>query len=299
MDTKTIPFVSIIMPTYNHASFLSKALKSVVDQTYKNWEVIIIDNHSTDETDKVINKFNDPRIKYLKIINNGVLVKSRNLDINAAKGEWIAFLDSDDWWNEDKLEICLNEINKNTDFIYHDLEVVHKSKTFFRKKIYKGRQLKKPIFNDLLIGAITAGNAIGQSSAMMRKSILIKIGGLDENKNLVGSEDYNTWLRIAEITDQFKYVKKNLGYILIHDSNVSNKDMSVPQRHAVINFMKLFNSQQKISLEVKLRYMSGSYDYLNNNHLKAKNDFLFVLRNGPAHLKLKSLIKIILMMLKK
>lgn len=298
MDNKFTPLVSIVMPTYNHADFLGKALKSVIDQTYKNWEVIIIDNHSTDETSTVINKFDDTRIKCLKIDNNGVLAKSRNLGINAAKGEWIAFLDSDDWWTEDKLEICFDEIDENTDFVYHDLEVVNQSKTSLKKKIYKGRQLKKPILKNLLIGAITEGNAIGQSSAMMRKNILTKIGGLDENKNLVGSEDYNTWLRIAEITDQFKYVKKKLGYILIHENNVSNKDMSIPQRYAVINFMKLFNSQQKINLEVKLRYMSASYNYLNNNHSKAKKDFLFVLKNGLIHLKFRSLIKIILMIFK-
>ena len=74
--------------------------------------------------------------------------------------------------------------------------------------------------------------------------------------------------------------------------------MSIPQRYAVINFMKLFNSQQKINLEVKLRYMSASYNYLNNNHLKAKKDFLFVLKNGLIHLKFRSLIKIILMIFK-
>lgn len=299
MNTKYTPLVSIIMPTYNHANFLGKALKSVLDQTYENWEIIIIDNHSTDRTVEVINKFDDARIKYLTIINNGILAKSRNLGIKTAKGEWIAFLDSDDWWTEDKLETCFNEINESVDLIYHDLEVINKSKSFLRKKKYKGRQLKKPILIDLLIGAITDGNAIGQSSVLVRKNLFIKIGGINENINLVGSEDYNTWLRIAQITDQFKYVKKKLGYILIHDTNVSNKDMSIPQRQAVVDFMRLLNPQQKIDLEVKLKYISGSYNYLYKNHDKAKKDFIFVIRNGHFHLKLRSLLKIILMMLSK
>ena len=293
-----MPYVSIIMPTYNHANFLGKALRSVINQTYRNWEVIIIDNHSTDQTIAVINSFNDPRIKYLKIFNDGILAKSRNLGVKAAKGEWIAFLDSDDWWTEDKLETCFKEINKSVDFIYHDLEVKNKSKFYFRKKKFKGRQLKKPILNDLLIGSIRYGNAIGQSSVMLRKNLLIQIGGMSENKNLVGAEDYNTWLRIAKITDQFKYIKKKLGYILIHESNVSKKDMSVPQRQAVVDFMKLFNSQQKIDFEVKLKYISGSYNYSNNSCDKAKKDFIFVIRNGFFHLKLRSILKIILMFFK-
>ena len=93
MNSKLIPIVSIIIPTYNHAKFISKALQSIIDQTFKKWEAIIIDNNSTDDTDKILKKFSDNRIKCLKINNNGVIAKSRNLGIKSAKGEWIAFLD--------------------------------------------------------------------------------------------------------------------------------------------------------------------------------------------------------------
>ena len=134
MNNNIIPTVSIVIPTYNHSKFISKALDSVINQTYKNWEAIIIDNNSTDNTDKVINRYIDPRIKHLKIDNDGVIAKSRNLGINEAKAEWIAFLDSDDWWTKDKLEVCLSKIDKNIDFIYHAHEYVEKSKFFFKKK---------------------------------------------------------------------------------------------------------------------------------------------------------------------
>ena len=299
MNTSSIPVISIVIPTYNHAKFISKALESVIDQTYKNWEAIIIDNNSTDDTDKVINQYDDPRIKYLKINNNGVIAKSRNLGIKEAKGEWIAFLDSDDWWTKDKLEVCFSKIGKNVDFIHHAFEYVFKSKSFFRKKIIKGREFKKPILNDLLIGSITKGSQISNSSVIVRKNILLKIGYLNENKILVGADDYDTWLRIAQITDQFLYINKKLGYYLFHDSNTQKKrDMSIPQRLAVKDFLHLFNKQQKLNLEIKLRYISGSYNYLNNYHEKAKNDFIFVIRNGVINLKLRSLLMVILMMIK-
>ncbi len=97
-DTGTGTLVSVVIPTYNHARFLGRALQSVMDQTYKNWEVIIIDNHSQDNTDEIVEAFKDPRITLLKIHNNGVIAASRNMGIRAAKGEWIAFLDSDDHW---------------------------------------------------------------------------------------------------------------------------------------------------------------------------------------------------------
>jgi len=299
LNTSFIPIVSIVIPTYNHAKFIGKALESVIDQTYKNWEAIVIDNNSTDDTDKVINQYNDPRIKYLKINNDGVIAKSRNQGIREAKGEWIAFLDSDDWWTKDKLEVCLSETDKNVDFIYHAHEYVYKSKSFFKKKIIKGRELKKPILNDLLIGSITKGSQISNSSVIVRKNILLKIGYLNENKILVGADDYDTWLRIAQITDQFLYINKKLGYYLFHDSNTQKKrDMSIPQKLAVKDFLHLFNKQQKLNLEIKLRYISGRYNYLNNNHEKAKNDFIFVIRNGVINLKLRSLLMVILMMIK-
>lgn len=299
MNINSSPLISIVIPTYNHAKFLSKALKSVIDQTYKNWEAIIIDNQSIDETYQVIKKYNHPKINYVKISNNGVISKSRNLGIKISKGEWIAFLDSDDWWTEDKLEVCVNKINKDVDLIYHSYEFVNKkSKLFFTKKIIKGRQLKKPILNDLLISNAKKGNPICNSSVIIRKNIINKIGGLNENKNLVGSDDYYTWLQVAKITDQFLFIKKKLCYYLVHESNVSKKDMSIPQRLAIKNFMHLFNQKQKKDLEVKLRYMSGSYNYLNKNHKKSKEEFIFVLKNGDINLKLRSLLKLILLILK-
>ena len=293
------PLISIVIPTYNHAKFIGKALKSVLDQTYKNWEAIVIDNHSTDQTKQILDNYTDPRIKYFKINNNGIIAKSRNLGIKKATGEWIAFLDSDDWWTEDKLEICFNNINNNIDFIYHDLEIINnQSNSFFKGKKYKGRALNKPILLDLLIGGIAEGNAIGNSSVIVRKNLLIKIGGISENVNLVASEDYNTWLRIAQITDKFKYLKKKLGYYLIHNASAQKRDLSIPHRQAVIEFIELFNNQQKLNFEIKLKYMSGNYNTLKKNYINAKKDFIFVFKHGDINFKVRSLLKIIIIMFK-
>lgn len=287
------------MPTYNHDKFIKKALDSVISQTFQNWEVIVIDNHSTDKTDKILNNYDDLRIIKLKINNNGIIAKSRNLGIEVARGEWIAFLDSDDWWTKDKLEICYNNIDENIDFIYHDLEIKdNKSHFTFKKKHLKGRELKKPILKNLLYGLIEEGNAIGNSSVVVRKNILSKIGGISENKNLVASEDYNTWLRIAQMTDKFKYIKKKLGFYLVNETSAQKKDLSIPHKEAVNDFLNLFNNKQKLNFDVKLKYMSASYNSQNNNFVKAKKDFMFVLKNGSFNLRLRSLLKIIIIMFK-
>lgn len=96
--------VSIIMPSYNTASFISKTIESVLNQTYKNWELLIVDDCSTDDTDEIVSKYNDKRIVYLKNEKNSGAAISRNRALRNAKGKWIAFLDSDDLWHPTKLE---------------------------------------------------------------------------------------------------------------------------------------------------------------------------------------------------
>ncbi|EDZ59696.1 glycosyltransferase [Candidatus Pelagibacter sp. HTCC7211] len=282
------PLVSIIIPTFNHADYLNKALQSVLHQTYTNWEAIVIDNHSTDDTGKVIARFNDHRIKYLKIQNYGVIAKSRNIGIKSAKGDWVAFLDSDDSWTSDKLKTCIENINNQIDLIYHDLEVTSDRQIFFKGKINKSRQLKKPILIDLLVN----GNVISNSSVIVRKKVLTKIGLIEENKDLIAAEDYNTWLKISKFTDQFLYIPKKLGYYYIHHEGVSRRNMSMPTQKATQDFLCILNNKQKKKLEANIKYISGRFNYLNFNYKQAKKDLVFVLRYSSFKLRLKSLIMI-------
>ena len=100
--------VSIIMPSYNTSEYISESIESVVKQTYSNWELIIVDDCSTDNTDAVVGEYlDDSRIRYLKNEKNSGAAFSRNRALREAKGRWIAFLDSDDIWSENKLEKCL------------------------------------------------------------------------------------------------------------------------------------------------------------------------------------------------
>ena len=106
--------VSIIMPSYNTASFIAESIQSVLDQSYKDWELIIVDDCSPDDTDEVVKPYlSDERIKYLKNEKNSGAAVSRNRALRAAKGKWIAFLDSDDLWMPDKLKKQVSFMEKN------------------------------------------------------------------------------------------------------------------------------------------------------------------------------------------
>lgn len=104
--------VSVIMPSWNTGMYIAESIRSVIDQTYENWELIIVDDCSTDDTDEIVGTFTDKRIKYLKNEKNSGAALTRNRALREAKGEWIAFLDSDDLWKPEKIEHQL-EFMKN------------------------------------------------------------------------------------------------------------------------------------------------------------------------------------------
>ena len=294
MNLLKTPLVSVVIPTYNHAHFLERALQSVLDQTYTNWEAIVIDNHSTDNTDKIVQSFADPRISLLKINNNGVIAASRNVGIVAAKGEWVAFLDSDDWWVSCKLYECLKNQNDKVDFFYHDLKLIRESSSFFQMRIKKSRQLNKPILIDLLV----EGNIISNSSVIVRKSLLDKINGIDESNDMIGCEDYNTWLRLAQITDAFYYVPETLGSYMLHSSGISRKDMSIPKQYAIAPFIQLLNARRKLMVESRLRYMKARFSFLDNDFFGIKKDLLFCLVHGNIKIKTKAIFMLISIFIK-
>ena len=295
MNTSSIPIISVIIPTYNHANYLGRALQSVLDQTYTNWEAIIIDNHSTDNTDEIMNKFDHPQITYLKINNNGVIAASRNAGIQAANGEWVAFLDSDDWWTNNKLQKCVDRIDDKVDVIYHDMEFVTDSPRWFRRKNVNSWQVKNPVLMDLLL----RGNALVNSSVILRSSLLKQIGGISERVEMIASEDYNTWLRLAQLTENFIYLPRRLGYYLQHSQSISKKDMSKTSLEAVAEFRPLLSKNEHRLLDAKLRFTKARFNFSSNIYAEAQEDFLFCVNNGNLNIKMKSALFFILLMCKK
>ena len=213
------PLVSIILPTYNRALCIDRAVSSVICQTLTDWELIIIDNNSTDNTVKLIDNFTDERISITKIENNGIVASSRNLGIKLASGTFVAFLDSDDWWVPEKLEIAVSALQDGHDVVYHDLYMITRLPA--KKKSYslvRTRPLTTPVFNDLL----TNGNALSNSSVVVRSDLLSKINSFSEKSELVGSEDFDGWLRMAQFSDRFHRLDGVLGCYWHGSGNLSS-----------------------------------------------------------------------------
>ena len=262
------PAISIVIPTYNRSEKLKRALESIIAQTFSNWEVIIVDNSSTDDTDEMLDGFKNYPIRVFKIRNNGIIAASRNLGIRESVGEWIAFLDSDDWWHCNKLEIVVDNFSSRNDLYYHDLQVIknHSMLPFYKKTI-NSCQVKTPIYDNL----IKFGNVIGNSSVVVRKSLIIKINGLSENPNLVASEDYDCWLRLSTITDNFKYIPEVLGFYEINKVNTTNAQLSLINLKSIKDiYLNSFLLKHEIKIPVWWQYSFARSLYRTNQIKKAR-----------------------------
>ena len=213
------PLVSVVLPTYNHAHFLKDAIDSVLKQDYSNWELIVIDNYSTDHTDQVISLFKDDRIKNHKINNHGIIAKSRNKGIQESNGDWIAFLDSDDIWYFNKLSTIINYLNRNKKIdIVCSNEYLHYKSTG-KKNILRHGPISKYFYQDLLV----YGNKLSTSSTLVKRSFLNeKKLFFDESKIFITVEDYDLWMRIALFNGKFGFCETILGEYTIHNSNSSS-----------------------------------------------------------------------------
>ena len=198
------PFVSVVVPTFNHAPLLKRALDSVVAQTYSDWEAIVVNNFSTDETIDVVNSFKDDRIKLVNFKNNGIIAASRNQGIKLAQGEFVAFLDSDDIWYPKKLEKCVDRAMLGTTFVCHG-ELWINSDLSTRAVMYG--PVSRADYQSLLF----RGNCISTSTTFIETELLRSVNGFDESAEIVTAEDYDLWMRLAATKPTTVFIPEILG----------------------------------------------------------------------------------------
>jgi glycosyltransferase involved in cell wall biosynthesis len=209
------PTISVIIPTYNQADFLREALKSVVGQGFTDWEVIVVNNYSEDHTEEVVQNFQDPRIQLINYRNNGCVAASRNQGIQRARGQYLAFLDSDDLWLTQKLEYCLSQLQHEGDLVCH-AQIFFDQKTKAEKLVSYGRE-RWLNYEDMLFGI----NPVSTSTVLVKKEWVDKLGGFSEEPKAITSEDYDLWLRLAREGARMKVLEEVLGKKRDHETSYS------------------------------------------------------------------------------
>lgn len=279
---------SVIIPTYNRGGSLIKVLNSLVNQTYKNFEVIVCDDGSSDNTEEVVHSYiNILNIKYFWSENWGGPARPRNIGISKSVGKWICFLDSDDWWYSKKLESCLPFINEY-EFIYHSLDVFD-----CNRHIKTNKKIGKKLNSDILKNLILNGNIIPNSSVIVSKSILSIAGKISEDKSLVAVEDYDMWLRIAKITSKFKFINKPLGaYSWENSTNISQiSNDRIAKEITIFNrYVLLLNLDDQKEARFIFNYKLGRYYGVLHQYALASNFLFNSLKSKILTNRIKSLI---------
>ena len=236
-NKKKPPLVSIILNCYNSAKFLKKSIKSVIFQSYKNWELIIFDNCSSDNTKSEILKFKkNKKIKYFRSKKFYSLYNARNLAIKKTKGSLISFLDADDWWSKNKLkkQVEFLELNKEYNIVYSNLYLFNEKKSkislFSKKKLYNGK-ITQLLLDDFKMPILTT---------MLRKKIFYKYS-FDKTYNIIG--DFDLFVRLS-LKEKIFSIQEPLAFYRIHYSNMTTKKIDLHISELEKWFFKNYKKQK-------------------------------------------------------
>ena len=270
---RNYPLISIIMNCHNGEVFLKESINSVINQTYKNWELIFWDNFSNDRSKEILLKFSDNRIKYYCAEKFTSLYEARNLAIKKASGEFISFLDTDDWWSPKRLEkqIELFFKDKNLDVVYTNFYLFY-NKTKTRKIVSKKNLPDGKITQKLLINY----NIGGILTALCKKKIF-------QTKKFIGKYeiigDFDFFVDVS-LSSFFGCIQEPLAYYRIHGSNTSLRKI-----HLYIQELESWLKNNKIKDCFKNYSFKGVIFILQS--LKIKKSFL----DGDKIAALQEIIK--------
>jgi len=223
LEVCRVPRVSIIVATYNQAGFIKESLESAFQQSFKDFEIVVVDDGSTDDTESVLEPYRD-RIRYFYQTNSGP-ASAHNLGIENSFGQLVAFLNSDDLWLPHKLEIQVRYLDQHP-----EVGLVHGD---YVRIDAEGRQIGSSIHTrrppSLTFADLIRHNTIGMSTVVVRKKWLEKVSGLDPGSN--PTEDFDLWLRLAQAGCRFAYVPSVVGKWRRHSASISASRIRVHQAH--------------------------------------------------------------------
>mgnify|MGYP006093204493 CR=1 FL=1 len=206
--------ISIIIPTLNSSKTLKRCIDSVFNQTFKKWEIIIIDGGSKDNTIDIVKNYNSKKIKILREKSKKSISAARYRGIVSSKGKYIAFLDSDDKWAKEKLCLQIDKIDKNIDFVCTNFKLRNQNRSFNVKSSKDYLTTMDIIYN----------RPIALSSVLIKKKIIIKTIKKDLSLNF--AEDFYWWTNILQTGKKCLIIKKYLTFIYLHKNNRSTNYIS-------------------------------------------------------------------------
>jgi glycosyltransferase involved in cell wall biosynthesis len=233
-----MPRVSVVIPTYNRSEFLLEAVRSVLAQTFSDLEVIVADDGSSDSSARLVEELADDRVKVVRLAHTGLPAAVRNAGLQCARGEFLAFLDSDDVWDREKLERQLVVFDRDLEvgLVCSNARVVDESGRETRALYLT----KEAVTSNSLAGLVKV-NFVVISSAVARRELVERVGGFTEDIRLRGVEDYDLWLRIGAIS-RLAYLPEPLLAYRRHEGSIM---AGVPMSHYWTSVLAAFENLDK------------------------------------------------------
>ena len=273
LNEKT-PLVSVLMNCHNCEKYLKYALKSILDQSYKNWELVFLDNNSNDNSKNILNKFSDKRIKYYKTKKFLKLGEARKLGWELCKGKYIAILDADDIADPERLEKQIEFFNKNNDVAVYgsSLDIINNDGLFVER-------VNCATDSDILKEEIVFSFPFMNSTLMINKKIGDELGGLDPNYEIIHDHEF-----VYRISKKFKISNSDKVFSKWrkHEKNISWKKMLKGQLE-LAKLLKIISKDIKnkelLSINTNARALNSfKISYLSFKKLKFINSLLFFIR---------------------
>jgi teichuronic acid biosynthesis glycosyltransferase TuaG len=233
--------ISIITPSYNSEKFISKTIESVINQTYQNWEMIIVDDCSPDNSNKIVEEYckKDSRIKLIKLEKNSGPAVARNRAIEEAKGRYIAFLDADDLWKPEKLEKQINFMKENNlVFTYSSYDLIDEEGNFMGT--FKTKEI-------ISYESMLKTNSVGCLTVIYDADMLGKMF----MPNILKHQDYGLWLKILKKINSTKGIIEPLAVYRIRKNSVSSNKLK-----AAYYQWKIYREVEKLNFFKSLYYFS-------------------------------------------
>ena len=250
------PLVSVVMPVYNSQSFLREAINSILNQTYSNIELIVINDGSTDSSKEIILSYTDPRVRYIENNPNKGIVKSRNIGVEHATGKYIATLDSDDIALPDRIKTQVDFLEKNPDYgmcgVYH--QEINNDGKLLKKIIYPSNDKDARTF-------LTIGNCFCASAIMVRGHLAKELK-YREGYDIV--EDYELWYRISKIA-KITNLPIYATYYRVHGNNITitkkNQNISLATKiyRQILSDYNINFSEDELAIHVNAIFYNNSY----------------------------------------
>ena len=267
---KTKPLISIIINCFNGEKYLKDCLISVLNQSYTNWEVIFWDNQSSDNSKRIFLEFKDKRFKYYNSNNHTPLYEARNNAIKKSTGEIIAFLDTDDWWEKNKLEkqVPLFE-NKKIGMVYSNCYL------FFEKKNKKKIYIKKNLKSGNITNHLFKSYEVGITTVLLKKKAFDSVSGFNNSYNIIG--DFDLIMRLST-KYEFNCVQEPLAHYRIHGKNFSilNNMSEIDELQNWINDYSVISNEL---LKPYLHHIKRRIDFLKTIKLINEKEMIKAIRN--------------------